>query len=79
MTTEQLQSQIAQLKIRVFDTAEALQTSQANFEQLSQVLSQVASIVGLTPGEDGQVQLQDIIDAVVALVPVVEADEAEAE
>ena len=69
MSTEQFQSQIAQLKIRVFDTAEALSQANANVEQLSGVLSRIASIVGLESGPDGQVQLQDIIDAVVALVP----------
>lgn len=62
--TQELQAQVQALKIRLFDTQEVAQQAQVNFEQLTQVLSRIASIVGVQPGEDGQIQIEDIVTAV---------------
>ena len=64
MTTEQLQTQVDTLKIRVFDLSETLSQVEASRAQYGEALSAIAEAVGLTANEQGTVSLEDIVKAV---------------
>ncbi|QFR56100.1 tail assembly chaperone protein [Serratia phage Muldoon] len=75
MTEQQMQEQIASLKIRLFDMGEQYAALEAQAGQFQQALVQIAGLLGVT-GES--VQLQDVIEAVRVYAPVQEtADEQE--
>ncbi|WDS61690.1 tail fiber assembly helper [Cronobacter phage vB_Cdu_VP8] len=75
MTEQQMQEQIASLKIRLFDIGEQYAALEAQAGQFQQALVQIAGLLGVT-GES--VQLQDVIEAVRVYAPVQEtADEQE--
>lgn len=69
--TQQLQKaqqEIVILKSRILDTQDAAQQKHAEAQQMGQALQQIASELGLI-GENGEVKLDDVVSAVVALIP----------
>lgn len=69
MNEQQLQEMINSYKVRLFDANETLAATEHQRAQFQQALVKIADIVNLQ-GEN--VQLQNLIDAVAALVPVTE-------
>lgn len=63
---QQLELQVKDLKSRILDTQDALQQKVASEKELAAALTEIVSIVGLQ-SETGQVQLVDVVDAVVEL------------
>ncbi|AHY25401.1 hypothetical protein PS2_155 [Serratia phage PS2] len=76
MTEQQMQEQIASLKIRLFDIGEQYTALETQATQFQQALVQIASILHIA-GEN--VQLQDVIDAVRQVAPVLETVEPKEE
>lgn len=73
--SDQLQAQVQNLKIRLFDTSEQLSQYEAHSKQLSEALSQISGLVNVKPNQSGEVTLASIVDAVKALVAEPEAEE----
>lgn len=63
---QQLELQVKDLKSRILDTQDALQQKVTSEKELAAALTEIVSIVGLQ-SETGQVQLVDVVDAVVEL------------
>lgn len=66
------QEQILNLKGRLFDITEALASARTQNEQFIQILSEIATAVGVTGDEAGNITLGEISKAVKALLPVQE-------
>lgn len=66
---QNLEQTVTALKSRLFDTQEQLAQTNAGVQSLTETLSKIVTILGITPKEDGTVGVQEIIDAVQALVP----------
>ena len=67
------------LKARIFDLTETAAALEAQLKDRDALLTEIIRLVDLKPNEDGTVQLQDIAEAVAALIPVAEEVEAEEE
>ncbi|QBP35487.1 tail fiber assembly protein [Phage NC-G] len=66
-TVEQkLQSEIVILKSRILDTQDHAQRVKADCDLLTKVLGEIAAVVGVT---GDSVKIEDLVEAVKALVP----------
>lgn len=63
---EQLEQTIAQLKIRIFDTNEQLNGLSQENTVFKNALAHIANLVGLN---DANTTVQQLVDAVTAIVP----------
>jgi archaellum component FlaC len=57
-------AEITNLKAQVYDLSSALQNSNSNVNSLQEALSSIATKVGITPDEQGQIEISKIVDAV---------------
>lgn len=69
---QELQNQVVQLKSRILDATDAANSLQTQVQELSSALQAISELVGLRPNEQGTLALQDIIDGVKAVIPVLE-------
>lgn len=60
----QLSAEITNLKAQIYDLSTALQNSNSNINSLQEALSKIASKVGISPDEKGQIEIAKIIDAI---------------
>ncbi|AWY07044.1 tail fiber chaperone [Klebsiella phage Mineola] len=78
MTTEQLQSQVDTLKVRVFDLSETIQGLSALRAQYEEVLQKLIAVSGVEISEDGQVKLDDLVAKIEAKFAEETTEEADA-
>lgn len=78
MTTEQLQSQVDTLKVRVFDLSETIQGLSALRAQYEEVLQKLIAVSGVEISEDGQVKLDDLVAKIEAQFAEETTEEADA-
>lgn len=60
----QLSAEITNLKAQIYDLSTALQNSNSNINSLQEALSKIASKVGISPDEKGQIEIAKIIEAI---------------
>ncbi|WCZ66413.1 hypothetical protein [Yersinia phage MHG19] len=75
---QQVQQQIAEYKIRLFDTQEAVAHLEATNKELQGALGEIATHLGLTPNDEGAIMLTDVVAAVKARIGVDAEVEGEA-
>ena len=75
---QQVQQQIAEYKIRLFDTQEAVAHLEATNKELQGALGEIAAHLEMTPNEEGGIMLVDVIEAVKARIGVDAEVEGEA-
>lgn len=78
MTTEQLQTQVDTLKVRVFDLSETIQGLSALRAQYEEVLQKLIAVSGVEISEDGQVKLDDLVAKIEAQFAEETTEEADA-
>lgn len=78
MTTEQLQSQVDTLKVRVFDLSETIQGLSALRAQYEEVLQKLIAVSGVEISEDGQVKLDGLVAKIEAKFAEETTEEADA-
>ena len=78
MTTEQLQSQVDTLKVRVFDLSETIQGLSSLRAQYEEVLQKLIDVSGVEISEDGQVKLDDLVAKIEAQFAEETTEEADA-
>lgn len=75
---QQVQQQIAEYKIRLFDTQEAVSHLEATNKELQGALGEIATHLELAPNDEGAIMLADVVAAVKSRIGVDAEVEGEA-
>lgn len=67
-----MSNEVIELKAKMFDLMEQANGVNLQNQQFAQALQAIAQLVGVTPDEQGQVQIESIVAGVQALVPAEE-------
>lgn len=67
-----MSNEVIELKAKMFDLMEQANGVNLQNQQFAQALQAIAQLVGVTPDEQGQVQIESIVSGVQALVPAEE-------
>ena len=69
-----MSNEVIELKAKMFDLMEQANDVNLQNQQFAQALQAIAQLVGVTPDEQGQVQIETIVSSVQALVPAEEVE-----